>query len=117
MMSRAQRDDRHACSPLQVGAASQLEVGNSANRARSFFINGGFAFFFPIGTALEIGGTWIERWPADDPPKGRFKMFASKFSQQLFAGFAALLMSSIAVGATVAPEQVAATSVKVVSYV
>ena len=44
-------------------------------------------------------------------------MFGQKFSHQLFAAFAALLMSSIAVGAAVAPEQVAATSVKVVSYV
>ena len=44
-------------------------------------------------------------------------MFASKFSSQLFAAVAALLMSSIAVGATVAPEAVAATSVNVVSYV
>ena len=44
-------------------------------------------------------------------------MFGSKLSQQLFAAVAALLMSSIAVGATVAPESVAATSVNVVSYV
>ena len=44
-------------------------------------------------------------------------MFGQKISHQLFAAFAALVMSSIAVGAAVAPDQVAATSVKVVSYV
>ena len=45
-------------------------------------------------------------------------MSAHKLSHQLFAAFAALLMSSIAVGATVAPEGIAAaTSVNVVSYV
>ncbi len=45
-------------------------------------------------------------------------MFGQKISHQLFAAVAALLMSSIAVGAAVAPEQVvAATSVKVVTYV
>ncbi len=40
-----------------------------------------------------------------------------KFSHHLFAAVAALLMSSIAVGAAVAPHEVAATGVKVVSYV
>jgi hypothetical protein len=44
-------------------------------------------------------------------------MSGQKFSHHLFAAVAALLMSSIAVGAAVAPDQVAATSVKVVSYV
>lgn len=44
-------------------------------------------------------------------------MSGQKISHQLFAALAALLMSSIAVGAAVAPEQVAASSVKVVSYV
>jgi hypothetical protein len=54
----------------------------------------------------------------DDPAKGRISMFGQKLSHQLFAAVAALLMSSIAVGAAVAPEAaVAATSVNVVSYV
>lgn len=44
-------------------------------------------------------------------------MSDQKFSHQLLAAFAALLMSSIAVGAAVAPEQVATSSVKVLSYV
>ena len=45
-------------------------------------------------------------------------MFGQKLSHQLFAAVAALMMSSIAVGAAVAPEAaVAATSVRVVSYV
>lgn len=44
-------------------------------------------------------------------------MSGQKFSHHLFAALAALLMSSIAVGAAVAPEQVVASSVKVLSYV
>ena len=44
-------------------------------------------------------------------------MSGQKFSHQLLAAFAALLMSSIAVGAAVAPEQVAVSNVKVFSYV
>ncbi len=44
-------------------------------------------------------------------------MSGQKFSHQLFAALAALLMSSIAVGAAVAPEQIAANSVRVISYV
>ncbi len=44
-------------------------------------------------------------------------MSGQKFSHHLFAALAAVLMSSIAVGAAVAPEQVAVTSVKVISYV
>jgi hypothetical protein len=45
-------------------------------------------------------------------------MLGQKLSHQLFAAVAALIMSSIAVSATVAPKAaVAATSVKVVSYV
>ena len=44
-------------------------------------------------------------------------MSGQKLSHQLFAAFAALLMSSIAVGAAVAPEQVAVHQLKVFSYV
>ncbi len=44
-------------------------------------------------------------------------MFGQKISHHLFAAVAALLMSSIAIGAAVAPEQITATSVKVISYV
>ena len=96
---------------------SQLAVGNFAILhafARNFV---GFARNLPFGTALEIGGSWIERWPADDPEKRENMMSGQKFSHHLFAAVAALLMSSIAVGAAVAPEQVAASSVKVISYV
>ena len=100
-----------------VGEKSQLGVGKSAARPSALPNYGGFLDLFSIGTALEIGGLWIERWPADDPVKGRIKMSGQKLSHQLFAAFAALLMSSIAVGAAVAPEQVAAQSVKVISYV
>jgi hypothetical protein len=44
-------------------------------------------------------------------------MTNKNISHNLLAAIAAILMSSVAVGAAVAPDQVAATSVKVVSYV
>lgn len=43
-------------------------------------------------------------------------MFGPKFQHHLFAAVAAILMSSIAVGAAVAPDQIAAGSVKVLTY-
>ena len=44
-------------------------------------------------------------------------MFGQKFQHQLFAVIASLLMSSIAVGAAIAPAHVAASPVRVVTYV
>ena len=44
-------------------------------------------------------------------------MSGSKFHRHLIAAFASLLMSTIAVGAAVAPAQVSAADVKVVIYV
>ena len=44
-------------------------------------------------------------------------MTSQKFSHQALVALAALLMSSIAVGAAVAPEQAAASSVGIISYV
>lgn len=43
-------------------------------------------------------------------------MFGPKFQQHLFAAIASLLMSSIAVGAAIAPAHVAAQTVEVVTY-
>jgi hypothetical protein len=43
-------------------------------------------------------------------------MSGLKFERQLIAAFAALLMSTIAVGAAVAPAQVSATPLEVVTY-
>ena len=43
-------------------------------------------------------------------------MSGLKFERQLIAAFAALLMSSIAIGAAVAPAQVSATPLEVVTY-
>ena len=43
-------------------------------------------------------------------------MSGLKFERHLIAAFAALLMRSIAVGAAVAPAEVAATPVEVVTY-
>ena len=51
-----------------------------------------------------------------DPQKGRMKMSGSKFQRHLIAAFASLLMSSIAVGAAIAPAQVSAANVEVVTY-
>ncbi len=43
-------------------------------------------------------------------------MSGSKFQRHLIAAFASLLMSTIAVGAAVAPAQVSAATVEVVTY-
>ncbi len=43
-------------------------------------------------------------------------MFGENFQHHLVAVFASLLMSSIAVGAAVAPAQVAANPIEVVTY-
>jgi hypothetical protein len=48
--------------------------------------------------------------------KGDWTMSGFKFERQLIAAFAALLMSTIAVGAAVAPAQVSAATVEVVTY-
>ncbi len=44
-------------------------------------------------------------------------MSGLKIERQLIAAFAALLMSTIAIGAAVTPAQVSATSLEVVTYV
>ena len=44
-------------------------------------------------------------------------MSGLKIERQLIAAFAALLMSTIAIGAAVAPAQVSATTLEVVTYV
>ena len=43
-------------------------------------------------------------------------MFGHKFHHQLFAVVASLLMSSIAVGAAIAPSTATAGSIKVLTY-
>jgi hypothetical protein len=43
-------------------------------------------------------------------------MSGSKFQRHPIAAYASLLMSTIAVGAAVAPSQVSATTVEVVTY-
>jgi len=43
-------------------------------------------------------------------------MFAHKFHHQLFAIVASLLMSTIAVGAAVAPSTASASSINVLTY-
>jgi len=43
-------------------------------------------------------------------------MFVRKFQNQIFAAIAALLMSSIAVGAAIAPAHVAGQGVEVLTY-
>ena len=44
-------------------------------------------------------------------------MSGTKFQRHLIAVFASLLMSSIAVGAAIAPAQVSAAQLEMVSYV
>ena len=58
-----------------------------------------------------------QRAKPSDPQKGRMNMSGSKFQRHLIAAFASLLMSSIAVGAAIAPAQVSAAQVEVISYV
>ena len=58
-----------------------------------------------------------QRANPSDPQKGRLTMSGSKFQRHLIAAFASLLMSSIAVGAAIAPAQVSAAKVEVVTYV
>lgn len=48
--------------------------------------------------------------------KGDWTMSGLKIERHLIAAFAALLMSTIAVGAAVAPAQVSAAQVEVVTY-
>jgi heme A synthase len=100
---------------LPVGRSSQLVVGNPANlpwherKATHFWPKSA------IGTALVKSCAWIVL-VIDDPQKGDWTMSGMKFERQLIAAFAALLMSSIAIGAAVAPAQVSATPLEVVTY-
>lgn len=48
--------------------------------------------------------------------QGEVIMSGSKFSHHLLVAFASLLMSSIAVGAAIAPAAVTASNVEVVTY-
>jgi hypothetical protein len=48
--------------------------------------------------------------------KGRMTMSGLKFERHLLAVFASLLMSTIAVGSAVAPAEVSAAPVEVVTY-
>ena len=57
-----------------------------------------------------------QRATAPRSVKGRMKMSGSKFQRHLIAAFASLLMSSIAVGAAIAPAQVSAAQVEVITY-
>jgi hypothetical protein len=50
------------------------------------------------------------------PEKGRMSMSGLKLERHLLAVFASLLMSTIAVGSAVAPAQVSAANVEVVTY-
>jgi hypothetical protein len=118
MICVPQRQARRSCSATQVGASSQLPVGKSASCPSPRTKFGGFPAFSPFGTALEVEGHGSSGGPLMIRQKGEFQMSGQKLSHQLFAALAALMMSSIAVGAAVAPETaVAATSVNVVSYV
>jgi hypothetical protein len=95
----------------------QPSVGNSANLRPDERFSTHFWRKSPIGTTLVKDRARIDGPPPDNPKKGRLNMSDSKFHRHLIAAFASLLMSSIAVGAAVAPAQVSAANVEVVSYV
>ena len=66
--------------------------------------------FSRIGTGLELEGISIRNQSADE--KGRMKMSGqSKLSQTILAAVAAVLVSSVAVGAAVGPAQAIASPV------
>ena len=79
-------------------------------------IIGGFPGIPSNGTTLEMNRAWIEAVARPIRQKGRRQMISQKVQQRLVAAFASLLMSSIAVGAAIAPAHVAASTVEVVTY-
>ena len=52
----------------------------------------------------------------DDANKGRQKMFGTNFHRHLIAGFAAIAMSVITIGATVAPTDAVASPIQASVY-
>jgi hypothetical protein len=91
-------------------------VGNSANLLADKRLGDNFSRKSPIGTTLVRKGQ-DQPAKAHGSKKGDYTMSGSKFQRHLIAAFASLLMSTIAVGAAVAPAQVSAAQVEVVTYV
>ncbi|MCY7339407.1 MAG: hypothetical protein LH465_05570 [Sphingomonas bacterium] len=102
------------CAKLARRPNSRWEIPPHA--ALCFQIIVGFPGLFAIGTTLEMNRAWIDAVARPIRQKGRRQMFSHKVQQRLFAAFASLLMSSIAVGAAIAPAHVAASTVEVVTY-
>ena len=100
-----------AGSDWPVGRTSQLLVGNPANLPRDEQPARNFRRKSPIGTTIEKEWARIGGLAPTIRKKGDFTMSGSKFQRHLIAAFASLLMSTIAVGAAVAPAQVSAATV------
>jgi hypothetical protein len=113
MPCRDQSADGAQCSAKPVGANSQLLVVKRANSLWKIPDSKRKWRKSAFGTALEYGrGT--ARTKDDAGRSGRKTMTnGSKFQRNLIAVVASLLMSSVGVGAAVAPACVAANSVRV----
>jgi hypothetical protein len=95
---------------MPVGNLHQPWVVNPANCRRASECSRNFPQFSAIGTALVLILAPARERKADRQ-KGRLQMSAqSHFTRTLVAFAAALLVSSVAVGAAVGPAQVASTA-------
>jgi hypothetical protein len=98
--------------PTRIGAFRQVLVGNACQRPRKKITDIDFSQFCAIGTGLELFPASTCNKAGDK--KGSVQMSSqSKFHQTLVAAFAAVLMSSVAVGAAVGPAQAVASPVGV----
>jgi hypothetical protein len=90
----------------------QVLVGETSQPAAETPLSNNFSRFFGIGTHLELTRTSTR--DGKQAKKGSFKMLdQSKFSRTLVAAVAALLFSSVTVGAAVGPAQAVASPVGV----
>jgi hypothetical protein len=87
-------------------------VGETSQRAAEPPLSNDFSQIFGIGTRLELNPTSTRDRMREK--KGRYEMLdQSKFSRTLVAAVAALLFSSVTVGAAVGPAQAVASPVGV----
>jgi hypothetical protein len=93
---------------MPVGSFRQASVGNPANPALKICQSYAFWRFSAIGTAFEL---YLASAPNEigTGEKGDFQMSGqSKLNRTLVAAAAALLMSTVTVGAAVGPAQAVA---------
>ena len=99
----------------EVGAISQLLVVKRANRLSKSSIQIEKWRISAFGTALEYRNGQARKWIKRDHRRKKMSD-RSKFQRNLIAVFASLLMSTVAVGAAVAPAAIAANSSQVDYY-